>query len=353
MTASPLATPVTTNAASLMKSDPSIAVIIVNYRTAQLAIDCLASLDADRGGEYALSVLVVDNASRDGSVERIAEAIAARGWGRWVSLLPLADNGGFARGNNRGVVHICKGPQPPDYLWLLNPDTVVRKGAIKALAAFLDAHPGVGIVGSRLEDLGGTPQVSAFRDHSPVSEFLSGMRLGVLDALLASWKVAPAPGASTPRKSDWVSGASMMVRRALFDQLGLLDERYFMYFEEVDFCIRARKAGWECWHVPASRVVHFEGAASGIAVAGERAARRPRYWFESRRRFFMKNYGRLTLLLADFLWVLGYGSWRIRRLVQGKPDLDPPHLLNDFFRESTFCRGFSVLERQDSPVRPR
>jgi hypothetical protein len=323
-----------------MKKTLSIAVIIVNYRTAQLAINCLASIHADFPGGYTLSAIVADNDSRDGSVARIAEAIDQREWGAWASLLPLDRNGGFAYGNNRVIEHLRNSPQPPDYLWLLNPDTVVGKGATGALADFLAAHPGVGIVGSRLEGPNGSPQVSAFRDHSVVSEFLSGMRLGILDTVLAKWLVASAPVAANPHQTDWVSGASMMVRMDLCAQIGLLDERFFMYFEEVDFCIRARRVGWECWYVPASRVVHFVGAASGIADVGANASRRPRYWFESRRRFFLKNYGRLTLLLADFLWMVGYSSWRVRRVMQRKPDSAPPHLLKDFFRQSFLCKGF-------------
>lgn len=319
----------------------AIAIVIVNYRTAQLTIDCLASIHADRQGAYPLRVIVADNDSQDGSLECLAAAIAQNDWGSWVSLRPLPRNGGFAYGNNRVIAEVLRGPQPAEYLWLLNPDTLVRRGATAALADFLADHPEVGIVGSRLEEADGTPQVSAFRDHSVISELLDGMRLGILDACLAKWLVAPPATAITPVPTDWVSGASLMVRREVLTQIGLLDEGFFMYYEEVDLCLRARRAGWQCWHVPASRVAHFTGAASASPASGGRERRRPHYWFASRRRFFGKHYGKLTLMLADCAWMAGRSSWLLRNYIQRKPDPSPPHLLADFFRQSFFCKGFT------------
>jgi len=319
-----------------------ISIVIVNYRTAQLTIDCLESIREDFSSGYSLNVVVADNNSGDGSAETIAETIKEKSWEDWATLLSLDRNGGFAYGNNRVIEKILSKLQRPDYLWLLNPDTVVHKGAIAPLVEFLDAHPRVGIVGSRLENPDGTPQVSAFRDHSVVSELLLGMQLGVLDALLARWIVAPSQVADAPHQTDWVSGASMLIRREVFDQIGLLDERYFMYFEEVDFCLQARRADWECWYVPDSRVVHLVGAASGMTGGQTKMKRRPIYWLESRHRYFLKNQGKLAIFLADSLWMLCHLTWRFRRIVQRKPDLLPPHFLRDFFRQSVFCRGFGL-----------
>jgi len=318
-----------------------ISIVIVNYRTAQLTINCLESISEDFFEEYLTSVIVADNDSRDGSTLIITDEIKKRGWNSWASVMPLEKNGGFAYGNNRVIEKILDGPQLSDYLWLLNPDTVVHKGACRALVEFLSTHP-VGIAGSRLEDPDGTPQVSSFRDHTVISEFLSGIRLGVLDRLLSKWLVASSPVSATAHQADWVSGASMMVRREIFEKVGLLDEQFFMYFEEVDFCIRARKAGWKCWYVPKSRVLHLVGAASGISDSSKKVPRRPSYWFESRRKFFLKNHGWFALILADLGWIVGYSTWRIRRVIQRKPDLDPPHFLKDFFRHSFFCKGFRL-----------
>jgi GT2 family glycosyltransferase len=325
-----------------MKKVISVSVIIVNYKTSQLTINCLKSISQNLSGNILISVIVADNDSKDDSAALIEDEIEKSGWNSWVSVLPLEKNGGFADGNNRATEKLFERSHLPDYLWLLNPDTEVKEDACGALAEFLATHREIGIVGSRLEDADGTPQISAFRDHSVISEFLSGMRLGILTKIFSKWIVAPNHSSEMPHRADWVTGASMMVRREVFEDIGLLDEEFFMYFEEVDFCIRARKAGWTCWYLPESRVIHLVGAASGISDTRKKAPRRPAYWFESRRRFFFKNRGRLNLLLADIAWMVGYSTWRIRRMLQGKPDFDPPHFLRDFFQQSVFRKGFRL-----------
>jgi GT2 family glycosyltransferase len=124
----------------------------------------------------------------------------------------------------------------------------------------------------------------------------------------------------------------MIVRRQVFDAVGLMDDDYFLYFEEVDFCLRAKRAGWPCWYVPSSHVVHLVGQASGVTDTKRPAKRVPRYWFESRRRYFVKSHGRMYKGLADVVWLFGFGLWRLRRVLQRKQDTDPPHLFWDFFR---------------------
>ncbi|MBX9584142.1 MAG: glycosyltransferase family 2 protein [Gemmataceae bacterium] len=307
----------------------SVHVVIVNYRTAGLTVDCLRSLAPEvaalAGGSR---VTVVDGGSADGSAEHLAAAVAAEAWGGWCDLLPLAENRGFAAGNNAAIRPVLAGPNPPDYVLLLNPDTVVRPGAVRTLVEFLDARPRVGIAGSRLEDPDGTPQVSAFRFHGIASQFEGGLRLGVVSRLFWRQVVAP-PARDEAHPTDWVSGAAMMVRRAVFDAVGLLDEGYFLYFEETDFCRRARRAGWGCWYAPAGRVVHLVGQSTGITAPRRRV---PGYWFASRQRYFRRNHGRGYALLADLAWAAGYALWRVRRRVQRKPDTDPVGLLGDFVR---------------------
>jgi N-acetylglucosaminyl-diphospho-decaprenol L-rhamnosyltransferase len=316
-------------------------IVIVNYRSAPLAIDCLRSLKAEVSAIPGVHVVVTDGASPDDSVPQLRQAIADNAWGTWVTLQPLPNNGGFAYGNNEAVRPALAGGDPPDYVLLLNPDTVARPGAIGELLQFMDANPGVGIAGSRLEDPDGTPQRSAFRFHSAPAEFENTFRLGLVSKLMRSRVVAP----DVPQEAcqtDWVSGASMIVRRKVFEDIGLLDERYFMYFEETDFCLRARRAGWTCWYVPASRVVHLVGQCSGVTDKRQPPRRRPVYWFDSRRRYFVKNHGRAYALLADMAWAAGMSVYRVRRLVQRKPDTDPPKFLADFLRRSTLAQGFKI-----------
>ena len=141
-------------------------IVIVNWRTADLTIDCLRSLAWQVSDPTVdARVIITDNASGDGSIDRIAAAIAESGW-TWAETMPLPRNGGFAYGNNaalRARLPLTGGGC--EFVLLLNPDTIVRDGALRELVAFMEAHPGVGIAGSRLEDPDGTPQISAFRFH--------------------------------------------------------------------------------------------------------------------------------------------------------------------------------------------
>ncbi|MCX7596849.1 MAG: glycosyltransferase family 2 protein [Fischerella sp.] len=316
-------------------------VVILNYRTPQLTIACLRSLVDEVRSLPGTRVVVVDNASGDGSVAQIQTAIATESWSEWASLLPLEHNGGYAFGNNAAIRLGLESTNPPPYFLILNPDTIVRPGAIEALVNFMDEHPDVGIAGSRLEDPDGTPQRSAFRFHTIFSELDSGLRLGVVTKLLSRWVVAP-PVREDTYQTDWVSGASMIVRREVFESVGLLDEKYFLYFEEVDFCLQARKAGWSCWYVPASRVVHLVGQSTGVNNPNQEPKRLPKYWFDSRRRYFVKNHGWLYAALADATWLFSFLLWRWRRVIQRKPDTDPPHLIGDFLMNSIFMKGSQV-----------
>jgi len=203
-------------------------------------------------------------------------------------------------------------------------------GAVGTLVGFMEQHRAVGIAGSRLRDLNGMAQTSAFRFHNILGELESGLRLGMASRILAKWRIA-APPREDAHRADWVAGASMIVRREVLDKVGLLDEGYFMYYEEVDFCMRARAAGWETWYVPESRVVHLVGKSSGVTDRTQSGRALPRYWFDSRRRFFQKNHGRLYAVLAEGAYLLGYCVWRLRRVVQLKAGVAEPHRLRRGF----------------------
>ena len=313
-------------------------IVIVNYRTAGMAVDCLRSLAPQINDD--IRVTITDGLSGDDSVEVIGNAIRENGW-HWATLMPLEHNGGFAFGNNQAIRPALASDHPPDFILLLNPDTIVREGAIDALLQFMISHPEVGIAGSRLEDPDGTPQRSAFRFHSIAAEFERGVRFGPVSSVLEKKIVAPEVS-DVAMECDWVCGASMMVRREVFNDVGVLDDRYFMYFEETDFTLAAKRAGWKTWYVPESRVVHLVGAASGFTNSKKPPKRRPTYWFDARRRYFVKNHGVLYALAADAAFATGFALWRVRRAIQRKPDSDPPQMLLDFVRNSVFMRGASL-----------
>lgn len=235
-------------------STPTVAVAIVSYNTRALLRDCLASL---RGCTLPLRVVVVDNGSRDGSPALVRAEFPE------VQLIEPGHNAGFARGTNLGLAAL--GPAP--FALILNPDTVVHPGAIEALVAFLQAHPRVGMVGPRLLNPDGTLQAAAFRfptllmtalDLFPPGEVLPGRLYG-------SWWHGryPQERGEAPFPIDHPLGACMLVRHAVLEQVGALDEAYFMYSEEVEWAWRIRRAGWAIWQLPAARVTHVGGASTG------------------------------------------------------------------------------------------
>ena len=303
-------------------------IIIVNYRTPHLAIDCLRSLVPQIGDLGGGRVVVIDNASGDGSSAKLQSAVVQNGWAKWAEILPLERNGGFAFGNNAGIRNALAAADRVEYVILLNPDTIARPDAINTLVQFMEGHPRAGMAGSLLENAEGGVDCSAHRMHSPLSELDSAARVGVLSRLLQRFVVSDRPRLEA-HQCDWVSGASLIMRRAVLDDIGLMDEGYFLYFEEVDFCCQAKRAGWEIWYVPQSRVLHLEGAATGIRLATKRRAK---YWYDSRRRFFVKQYGVSGLVLADFFWSMGraiYWLRRVLRLTRARRADDPKWFMFD------------------------
>ncbi len=323
---------------------PRLCVVIVNYRTPGLTLDCLDSLAPEIQTLPGARVVVVEGGSGDDSAQVLRAGIDERGIDGWVTLEVREDNAGFAGGNNAALRPALDARPEVPYLLLLNPDTVVRPGALSELLAFMDGHPAAGLAGSRLEDPDGTPQRSAFRFPGVGSNFETGIKFGPVSRLLSRRVVAP-PVRNDTHRCDWVAGASLIVRREVFERVGLLKADYFMYFEEVDFCLAAHRAGFECWYVPASRVVHLVGQASGLNSKNDTAQpakRRPQYWFDSRRRYFITNHGWLRAALADAAFILGFGAWRMRRWLTRRPDTDPERLLGDAVRQSVFARGFRL-----------
>ena len=301
-------------------------------------VDCLHSMVDEVQAIPGCTVIVVDNCSGDGSDKRIAQAIEDNDWNDWVTLIRTAENFGFAKGNNEAIRAFGASGRDADYVLFLNPDTRIREGAFRILKDFLDSRPEVGIVGGCSEDPDGTPQLCCFRFPSLVSEVSLYLGLGLFDRLVSN-RLTRMGIPKEPTEVGWVSGALMMVRREVFEGIGLMDEGYFLYYEETDFTLRARRAGWSCWHVPQSRIVHLVGQSSGVTVREGPRQRVPAYWFESRRRYFVLNHGVLYTALVDLSVVVAYCSSRLRRVIQRRPDPDPPRFLRDFLGNSALIRG--------------
>ncbi len=309
--------------------------VIVNYRVGDLVVDCLRSLLPEMDNSHnVVNVSVVDNQSGDDSMGVIGAAIRDQGWGSWARLIESPVNGGFAYGNNLAVRDARARDETYDYYWLLNPDTLARTGALKQLLAFIGERPLVGIVGSGVEeDDSGELWPFVFRFPNVLSEFETSMSFGPVSRFLSKYAVLR-PADEQSMQVDWLSGCSFLVRQEVFYSIGLMDEDYFLYFEETDFCRRAEQAGWQSWYVPASRVRHMAGRSTGVSGDGAMQRRVPAYWFESRRRYFRKHHSFWYTALADIGVIAATSLSHARCFVQGKRDVTPPHYLKDFIRHS-------------------
>ncbi|MEM6561569.1 MAG: glycosyltransferase family 2 protein [Planctomycetota bacterium] len=301
----------------------------MNYRTAGLTLDCLRTL-APEAEACGARCTVVDGASGDDSVDRLAPHIDTL---PWCDFLPLQTNGGFAYGNNRGIEHAFDNFPDTDAIWLLNPDTRVRPGALRHLVDFLAAKPECGIAGGNALHEDETPMCCAFGFPTLLGEIENTLRFGPVTKLLREERISGVMY-DEPTAVGWVAGASMLVRKDVIDTIGLLDEGFFMYYEEVDFCRRALDHGWSTWHVPASEIIHLVGASSGVTGSKRAQKRRPRYWFDSRRRYFLRHLGRARTAVADVAWLANTPAARFLDVLRRNPRNDPPRMWRDFAKHN-------------------
>ncbi|NPD13866.1 glycosyltransferase family 2 protein [Xinfangfangia sp. D13-10-4-6] len=321
----------------------SVLTIILNWRSAEMSLrsaeSALAAMQGVRG-----AITIVDNASGDGSFEVMEKAVTARGWDQGetpVRVLQSGRNGGFGAGNNVGIRAGLPPGFPggvrPDYVYILNSDAFPAPDAIRVLRDHLDQNPGTGFAGSFIHGEDGTPHHTAFRYPTALNDFERHIRLGLVSKAMKNSMVAMPPLASVTRV-DWLAGASLMMRMDVLEEIGLFDERFFLYYEETDLCLRASRAGWPTDYVPESRVAHIGSVSTGMG----RWQRIPGFWLDSRLHYFAKNHGRAYAAAATVFAALGGLIWRARLLVQrGRDRMDPPHYLRDLVAHD-MRRGFGM-----------
>jgi N-acetylglucosaminyl-diphospho-decaprenol L-rhamnosyltransferase len=275
-------------------SSIDVSIVLVSWNTHDILLNCLASLH-EAVGDVRADVWVVDNDSHDGSIEAVRTQYPN------VRIIANTQNIGFAAANNQAIT-----ASAGRYILLLNSDTIACPGAIERLVHFADTHPVTGVVGSMLLDPDGSFQASFADFPSLFSELLSVSGLGAR-LLHRNYPSYGSRLSQSIRRVDYIPGACMLARRAAVEHVGLMDEQYFMYSEEVDWCLRMRRAGWETWYVPDARIVHFGGQSTRQQHHAMLFA-----LYRSKVRFFRKHYGSLaaTLLQTMLVVVLRY-KWLI------------------------------------------
>jgi N-acetylglucosaminyl-diphospho-decaprenol L-rhamnosyltransferase len=308
-----------------------VAGILVNYRTAEMTACATAALleDLEEVGPH--HVYVVDNDSRDGSVECLQREARARGFSDRVTVIAAPRNGGYGYGINLATAHALARQDPPDYVYVINSDAFPDRGALARLCAFMDENPETGIAGGLIHGPAGEYQGAAFRFPTVWSELDGTLGLGVVSRLLERFIVArPLPRGDC--EVDWLPGTSMIIRREAFEHAGPFDEGFFLYFEETDFCRRLRSAGFLCHYVAGASFTHIGCVSTGML---DHSRRMPRYWFESRHRYFVKHHGLPYAVLCDAAWAVGFVLGGAKRRLQGRRSShERPHMLRDFLSAS-------------------
>lgn len=274
---------------------PILAVIIVSWNVKELLNHCLLSLREElEQAKVDAQVWVVDNASADETPSMVRQQHP------WVHLETCDENIGFVRGNNLILERLQQQARlprqaPPDFVWLLNPDTIVQPGALDTLLRFMQDNPRAGLIGPTLRNPDGSLQTCAFRFPGLLQPLFD---LGYLPQRFyyTRFNGRYPEGAfekAQPFRIDHPLGAAMLARGETIRDVGFLDEQFFMYCEEIDWAWRMRKAGWDVWLVPEAQITHFGGASTGQARPATTA-----YLWESRAKLYHKHRAPLTCALV-------------------------------------------------------
>lgn len=301
-----------------------IAISIINYRTGDLTLNCVASVLEDIG-DLDAHIVVVDNASGDGSLEQIEAWRAAQPADCPVTLVRSPTNSGFSGGHNQGIAAIAA-----DHYLLLNSDAVLRPGFLRAILAAAETRPDAGLIAPRIETDAGEVQVSQFRFHNPWSELERAAGAGPVSRLLQG-RVVALPPPVAPSEIEWASFACILLRGEMVARLGPMDEGYFLYYEDAEYCLRARRAGWRIALAPEAVAVHFRGGSGPVKKNAKARKRLPAYYYSSRTRFLYQAHGRAGLACANLAWLAGRAIARLRTLLGGRPHLAVEHEARDIW----------------------
>jgi len=284
---------------------PQIVVSIINYRTADMTIAAVQSVQHALGDRPA-QIVIVDNASGDGSAEQIDTWIAKANDERIV-LIRSVTNSGFSGGHNQGI---AAGPDADFYL-ILNSDALLRPDFFDMLMPAVEDDRTTGLFAPQLEWEDGTPQISCFRFPRALSEFDRGACSGPVSRVLKRSLVA-LDMPPDPDRIEWASFACILLRGTMVRDIGLMDTGYFLYFEDAEFALRAGRAGWAIRYVPAARAVHFRGGSGPVKKMQAAKKRLPAYYWKSRTRFLRQAYGPFGPLLANIAWIAGRSVAKLR-----------------------------------------
>lgn len=287
----------------------NLAIVVINYRTPDYTVDCLKSLEPEVAAWPSARVLLIDNASGDDSLPRIRAAIESQGWGGWVEVVASDRNLGFAGGNNACIRRAWADASPPEWVLLLNSDTLVHPGCLAACRTFMEAHPQVGLLSCMLRNRDGSVQNVCRKFPSPHRETVRALGLPYVLPRAFGWAELEDLGWNREKQSravEWVGGAFMFLRGEALRAVGLMDESFFFYGEDIEFCHRFWNRGWQVWFDPAGSITHFGGGSSDPTRLLDRR-KDVLIWYA---RFHVQRqcYGRLAAMWLRFIYTAAFAA---------------------------------------------
>lgn len=288
-----------------------LSIIIVSFNTKELVLAIIAAIKKHTK-DITFEIIVVDNASTDGSIEEIKNQS-----GKIKNLVGIfnKENLGFAAGNNMGIRRASG-----RYVLVLNSDTIISNNLLKEMVLWMDKNPEVGIATCSLRNKDGSIQGTGgyFPTLPRVFSWMTVQDLPFVDRFIKPFHPARSKSFrketvfyKKPRELDWVTGAFMLIRRNVFEKTGFFDEDYFMYVEDVDFCYRAKKQGWKIWHLPQWSIIHYGGASGNtrLSVLLE---------FEGLKKFYEKHYPNWQYPILRILLKIGsFGRMILFGILEG------------------------------------
>lgn len=333
------------NRTSTLAAQAEISVIIINYGTAELAATAVQSVLQRQHAGRTVDIHLVDNASPESDRDILTAKMQQPTWRERVTFYPEKTNHGFGRSNNLVFRALEARKTPPRYVFLLNPDAQLENEALATLASFLDATPQAGFAGAGISKPEKGPVSAAFNFPGFISECVRTLGIGPVFRFFEQWQVALPP--NHPKGPvGWVSGAAVMARFQVMQEVSFFDPAFFLYFEEADLMRRAARKGWQTWYVPEAQVIHAEGVATGVRGDDAQNPPRPAYWYKSWAHYFHRSKGALGAAMLGGSVLLVAGLHLAQMKLRGKPAVLPANFVPDFWQHAArpLLAGRSPLE---------
>ena len=331
--------------------NPTVDVVIVNYKSSELTIKCLESLLIEKSTctTHSVRTVIVENNSQDQNIDKLKTFITKSEYKEWVFFIELNLNKGFGAGNNEGIrffERLSNRQENDSYFFFLNPDTLLLPQCLSKLLTFSTSNKQVTIVGPQHFDSNRHQVHSAFRFPNLLNTIDNSINFSLISNLFQKHSTIY-KFSKTPHPVEWISGAAMLIRKSSLKEIGFFDEHFFLYFEEVDLCKRAINKGFQIWQIPDAHLIHLKGESSGIKRSQNQQKRIPEYWHKSRRLFLEKHYGIKKRILYDFIFLTGSALEQVKEILKLRIKRHPPFFFIDFLKYSLMIDKF--IEKDPKP----